>query len=200
MEFTVRSARTRAALALAVAVAATVAADGSLEMRAPEAPVRAELRAVSTRLEGTRSTVLIEASEPVAYVTSQPDPLTVLVDLRNVRGGQMGGVLGPLPPVANVDVEEAVAGDGAPVARVRVSLAHAATHRVRSSRNIIYVEVDRAVVPHDALAPATGMVAPAAASANTAGALAPAVAQQPPPAPPAPAVQPAPRQPQPFTG
>ncbi len=151
MEFTVRSARTFAALALAVAVAATVAADGSLGTWAPEAPARAELRAVSTRLDGTRSTVLIEASEPVAYVTSQPDPLTVLVDLRNVRGGQMGGVLGPLPPVANVDVEEAVAGDGAPVARVRVSLAHAATHRVRSSRNMIFVEVDRAAVPHDAL-------------------------------------------------
>ena len=137
MEFTVRSARTFAALALAVAVAATVAADGSLGTWAPEAPARAELRAVSTRFDGTRSTVLIEASEPVAYVTSQPDPLTVLVDLRNVRGGQMGGVLGPLPPVADVDVEEAVAGDGAPVARVRVSLAHAATHRVRSSRNMI---------------------------------------------------------------
>jgi type IV pilus secretin PilQ/predicted competence protein len=154
MEFTVRSARTFAALALAVAVAATVAADGSLGTWAPEAPARAELRAVSTRLDGTRSTVLIEASEPVAYVTSQPDPLTVLVDLRNVRGGQMGGVLGPLPPVANVDVEEAVAGDGAPVARIRVTLAHAATHRVRSSRNMIFVEVDRAAVPHDALSAA----------------------------------------------
>jgi type IV pilus assembly protein PilQ len=166
MEFTVRSARTFAALALAVAVAATVAADGSLGTWAPEAPARAELRAVSTRLDGTRSTVLIEASEPVAYVTSQPDPLTVLVDLRNVRGGQMGGVLGPLPPVANVDVEEAVAGDGAPVARIRVSLAHAATHRVRSSRNMIFVEVDRAIVPHDALQPAT--IAPDAPGAPNA--------------------------------
>ena len=217
MEFTVRSARTRAALALAVAVAATVAADGSLETRAPAAPVRAELRAVSTRLEGTRSTVLIEASEPVAYVTSQPDPLTVLVDLRNVRGGQMGGVLGPLPPVANVDVEEAVAGDGAPVARVRVSLAHAATHRVRSARNMIYVEVDRAVVPHDALSsyarpdgselrrdesPAQAMLEPAAPALSAAAPAftTAAAVQQPAPAPPTLPNQPAPGQPQRFTG
>ena len=52
-----------------------------------------------------------------------------------------------------------MAGDGAPVARVRVSLAHAATHRVRSARNMIYVEVDRAVVPHDALSAYAGPMA-----------------------------------------
>ena len=55
----------------------------------PTGATRAELRAISSRLEGVHSTVLIESSEPVAYVTSQPDPLTVLVDLRNVRAGQM---------------------------------------------------------------------------------------------------------------
>jgi type IV pilus assembly protein PilQ len=225
MKFTVRSARTFAAFALAVTVAATVAADGSLGTWTPEAPVRAELRAVSTRLDGSRSTVLIESSEPVAYITSQPDPLTVLVDLRNVRGGQMGGVLGPLPPVANVNVEEAIAGDGAPVARVRVSLAHAASHRVRSSRNMIYVEVDRAVVPHDALsasnrpdsgelrqdgsAAAVALPATVTAAAGLPQAIDPVVpspssavarlAQQPAPAAPAPA---APGQPaaQRFTG
>jgi type IV pilus assembly protein PilQ len=108
------------------------------------------LRAISTRLDGKVSTVLIESSEPVAYVTSQPDPLTVIVDLRNVKAGEMPpGILGPLPPVANVRVEEAMAGDGAIVARVRVNLAYAAKHRVRSSRNVIYVEVDRGVIVHD---------------------------------------------------
>jgi type IV pilus assembly protein PilQ len=134
---------------LAMAVAGTLTADVSRdEAPAAEAP-RAELRAISTRLDGPRSQVLIEASEPVAYVTSQPDPLTVIVDLRNVKAGVMPPGLGPLPPVADVDVEEAVAGDGADVARVRITLAYAAKHRVRSSRNLIYFEVERGVVPHD---------------------------------------------------
>jgi type IV pilus assembly protein PilQ len=135
---------------LAAAVAATLTADTSRdEARAKASAARAELRAISTRLDGARSQILIEASEPVAYITSQPDPLTVLVDLRNVKAGVMPPGLGPLPPVTDVRVEEAVAGDGAEVARVRVTFAYAAKHRVRSSRNVIYVEVDRGVVPHE---------------------------------------------------
>jgi type IV pilus assembly protein PilQ len=140
-----------AVLALTIAAASLTADVNREEVRANTTTVaaRAELRAISTRLEGARSQVLIEASEPVGFVTSQPDPLTVLVDLRNVKAGMMPpGLLGPLPPVADVRVEEAVAGDGAEVARIRVKLAYAATHRVRSSRNVIYVEVDRAVIPH----------------------------------------------------
>ena len=54
-----------------------------------------ELRAISSRLDGGLSTVRIEATEPVAYVTSQPDPRTVLVDLRNVRAGAMRPVSSP---------------------------------------------------------------------------------------------------------
>jgi type IV pilus assembly protein PilQ len=149
------------ALGVAGVLAATVAAEVSRDAAPIEggAP-RVELRAISTRLDGPHSTILIESSAPVAYVTSQPDPLTVLVDLRNVKAGQLPpGMLEPLPPVANVNVEEAVAGDGAQLARVRVGLAHQAKYRVRSSRNMIFVEVERAVVPSPA-APA-----PAAAGA-----------------------------------
>jgi type IV pilus secretin PilQ/predicted competence protein len=134
---------------LALAVAATITADVSRDEVPERTAARAELRAISTRLDGARSQVLIESSEPVAYVTSQPDPLTVLVDLRNVKAGVMPPGLGPLPPVTDVDVQDAVAGDGAEVARVRIKLAHAAKHRVRSSRNVIYVEIDRGVVPHE---------------------------------------------------
>jgi type IV pilus assembly protein PilQ len=89
--------------------------------------------------------VLIEASEPVAYLTSQPDPLTVFVDLRNARTEGVPAALAVSePPVAGVRLEPAVAPDGAPVARVRVALERPANHRVRASRNLIYVEVDRA--------------------------------------------------------
>ncbi|MDP2055996.1 MAG: type IV pilus secretin PilQ, partial [Acidobacteriota bacterium] len=94
------------------------------------------------------STVLIEASEPVAYLTSQPDPLTVLVDLRNTTAGSLAAmpIAAMLAPVAGVAIEGASAPDGAPVARVRVRLERAAKHRVRSSRNTILVEVDRGAI------------------------------------------------------
>jgi len=122
-----------------------------------------QLRAVSTRDDGRVSAVVIEATEPVAYVTSQPDPLTVLVDLRNVRSA---GVQAPFTgrgdsPLGAVRVEESRAADGTPVARVRVTLDRAASHRVRTSRNLIMVEVDRAA---KAAATATAAVARAAAT------------------------------------
>jgi type IV pilus assembly protein PilQ len=103
------------------------------------------LKSISSRVDGALSTVLIEASEPVAYLTSQPDPLTVLVDLRNVSAAAIAGrpIADMLAPVSAVAVENATAPDGAPVARVRVNLDRAARHRVRTSRNTILVEVQR---------------------------------------------------------
>ena len=90
------------------------------------------------------TTVTIEASDPVAYVTSQPDPLTVLIDLRNVRAaGVSNGVTTNLGSVAAVSVEDTSTADGAPLARVQVKLAHPTAHNVRSTRNLILVEVDR---------------------------------------------------------
>ncbi|MCC7031824.1 MAG: type IV pilus secretin PilQ [Acidobacteria bacterium] len=134
-----RYARLIWAAPLMAAVAATLTASG------PPAADGPAVRSVSGRLDGEVSTVLIDTSEPVAYLTSQPDPLTVFVDLRNARAGQLDGrELGAMePPVSNVRLESAMAPDGSPVARVRVALAHPASHRVRSSRNLIYVEVDR---------------------------------------------------------
>ena len=126
------------AAALAVSLTASPAA-----IIAAETPA---LRSISSRLDGAVSTVLIEASEPVAYLTSQPDPLTVLVDLRNVNAGSLGrgSITDTLAPVGSVDVEPAHAPDGAPVARVRVNLDRVAAHRVRSARNTILVELDTA--------------------------------------------------------
>src|SRR6476661_8812688 len=54
------------------------AAAGSIMLSAAAAPVR--LVGVSS----DDNAVLIEASEPVAYAVSRPDPLTLFVDLRNV--------------------------------------------------------------------------------------------------------------------
>src|SRR6186997_1947074 len=126
-----------AALAMSLTASRPAAIGGA------EAPA---LKSISSRLDGALSTVLIEASEPVAYLTSQPDPLTVLVDLRNVTAGGLDGkpVADLLTPVRGVAIEHATAPDGAPVARVRVRLDRVAKHRVRSSRNLILVELESA--------------------------------------------------------
>jgi type IV pilus assembly protein PilQ len=140
-----------AVLALTVMASRTAALGGA------ETPA---LKSISSRLDGAVSTLLIEASEPVAYLTSQPDPLTVLVDLRNVNVAGLNGkpAAALLAPVSAVGVESAIAPDGAPVARVRVRLDRAAKHRVRSSRNTILVELDRSAA--SSLAAAMPTIAP----------------------------------------
>ena len=127
---------------MVAALAVSLTAGAPINHGGTETPA---LRSISSRLDGALSTVLIEASEPVAYLTSQPDPLTVLVDLRHVTPGSLTTktIADVLEPVGSVKVETAYAPDGAPVARVRVNLERAAKHRVRSARNTILVEVDR---------------------------------------------------------
>ena len=127
---------------MVAALAVSLTAGAPINRGGTETPA---LRSISSRLDGALSTVLIEASEPVAYLTSQPDPLTVLVDLRHVAPGSLTTkpIADMLEPVGSVKVETAYAPDGVPVARVRVNLERAAKHRVRSARNTILVEVDR---------------------------------------------------------
>jgi hypothetical protein len=127
---------------MVAALAVSLTAGAPINHGGTETPA---LRSISSRLDGALSTVLIEASEPVAYLTSQPDPLTVLVDLRHVAPGSLTTkpIADVLEPVGSVKVETAYAPDGAPVARVRVNLERAAKHRVRSARNTILVEIDR---------------------------------------------------------
>jgi type IV pilus assembly protein PilQ len=104
----------------------------------------ARLTAISSTAEGRRAAVLIEASEPVAYLTSQPDPSTFVVDLRNVHstGFANGFTARAGSPVRAVSVEDARGAAGEPLARVRVALAGPLTPRVRSQRNLIFVEID----------------------------------------------------------
>ncbi|MFN2444241.1 MAG: type IV pilus secretin PilQ [Vicinamibacterales bacterium] len=140
---------TRARVAIAAALAGALAAAGAAggaSARAASGTELPTLRAISSRLDGRLSTIRIEATEPVAYVTSQPNALTVLVDLRNVRADAVAAssLIDPLAPVRAVRVEGTTSADGVPVARIRVDLERPAPHRVRSTRNLIVVEVDRA--------------------------------------------------------
>jgi type IV pilus assembly protein PilQ len=165
-----RVAQLMSAAVLVAALAITMAADGSASGGAARTlPV---LRAVSASLDGATSTVRIEATEPVSYVTSRPDPLTLLIDLRNVTvaGTAAGPVTGAAAPVTAVYVEPATASDGTTLARVRVQLSPQARHTVRASRNLIYVEVESvpgaAVMPAARPAPAPVRAAPEGRLAN----------------------------------
>ena len=137
----------RCAMLLVIAVLAA-RAGGEGRLSAATGP---RLTAI-TATAGARPSVLIEASEPVAYIAARPDPFTVLVDLRNVAtaGYANGFSADPGSPVRAVDVEMARGEDGLPVARVRVSLTEPVSHNVRSQRNMIFVELDRSTAVEDA--------------------------------------------------
>ena len=92
----------------------------------------ARLTAISSTVDGHRSSLLIEASEPVAYQTSQPDASTLVVELRNVVPGDYanGFTAAPGSPIRAVAVEHGNSAAGEQVARVRVALTGTAQARV----------------------------------------------------------------------
>ena len=108
---------------------------------ATTAPI--QLVAISSRTSPGTLSILIEASQPAAYIISQPDPLTLFVDLRNVStAGVANRFSAGRGPVRSVDSEDLAAPDGIAVARVRMSLATPVGHEVHSTRGTIRVDFD----------------------------------------------------------
>ena len=107
------------------------------------APV-VQLKAISGRAHGKGVSIVIEASEPAAYVATQPDPLTVDVDLRNVGSAGVANrfATDAKSPVAGVAVETSES-MGTPMSRVRITLAQTVAHHVRAERNTIVVDFDQ---------------------------------------------------------
>ena len=129
-----------------------VAALGLAARRALPADGRQWARGSRDFVDDRRRTaaVLIEATEPVAYLAAQPDPLTVLVDLRNVaRAGlrqrlrARGGQPGARRSASSTRRRRRRAGG----ARARVARRSRSRTRVRSQRNLIFVEVEREATP-----------------------------------------------------
>ncbi|HEV3485029.1 MAG TPA: secretin N-terminal domain-containing protein, partial [Vicinamibacterales bacterium] len=141
--------RGRRTLAQFAVLAALAAGGGALA--AGSTPVR--LVGVSS----SGNAVLIEASEPVAYSVANPDPLTVVVDLRNVVVQDAQNRVSRGGAVAGVRFEQATASDGKALARVRLALAQPAGYTVRSARNTIRVELS----PAPARGTSTIVLAPA---------------------------------------
>src|SRR5689334_3671692 len=107
-------------------------------------PDAATLKKIASRVDARAGVITIEASEPVPYVASQPDPRVLVLELRDIVATGFLDQFTPDPrnPVAAVQVESAHAVDGADVARVRLTLTQPMRPRVRSTRNVITVEAD----------------------------------------------------------
>ncbi len=110
----------------------------------PAGATGVRLTAVSAEATGDAFALVIESSAPVPYVATHPDPLTVLVECRNVDISGVVNAVKPAAggPVAAVAVEP---GDsfGADTGRVRISLARPVAYHVRSDRNRIVVDFDK---------------------------------------------------------
>ena len=134
----------RLLIVLAICVAAAAALVSPLGARGNRAEV-AMLKKIASRVSERAGVISIEASDPVPYVASQPDPRTFVVELREVvaLGFADNFNVDPRHPVSAVQVESTRAVDGVSVARIRMTLAQPARPRVRSARNVIYVEADR---------------------------------------------------------
>ena len=129
-------ARTMGKLTTAVGLAATA---GMILSAAG-----ASVRLVGVTRQG--DTVLIEATEPVAYSVSRPDPLSLVVDMRNVTVADARADVERQGAIVGVRLEQTSSADGRALARVHVTLAKPAEYVVRSARNTIRVELKGAGV------------------------------------------------------
>jgi type IV pilus assembly protein PilQ len=122
-------------LMLAAAAAAAQPSAGGLSFGA------ARLLSIGEDAAGAHA-VIIEASEPVAYAVSRPDPFTVLVDLRDVRAGDAKNQFRPsaAAPVSAIVIDEMRAPDGAPLTRVMMQLKQPLQHTATANKGKIRIE------------------------------------------------------------
>ncbi len=144
------------ALLLTVLSGALAGASGREPAAAASMP-RARLKTITAHVGARGTSLVIEATEPVPYVATRPDPLTVLIDVRNVvtDGFANDVAANPRSPIAAVTVEPSDV-DAFGTSRVRVTLAQPVAHRVRTERNAIVVDFDRPAGVVAASAPPAG--------------------------------------------
>jgi type IV pilus assembly protein PilQ len=130
--------------AIVYALSAIIALGLMVPLRASTTDI-AMLKRIASRVDNSAGVISIEASDPVPYIASQPEPRAFVVELRNVvaAGFADNFKVDPRVPVSAVRVENTTAFDGSAVTRVHLDLAQPVRPRVRSSRNVIYVEADR---------------------------------------------------------
>jgi type IV pilus secretin PilQ/predicted competence protein len=137
-------------------IVTAVALAGGMAVAAGTGPIR--LLGVS----GEGNSVLIESAEPAAYVVKRPDPMTLVVELRNVSVANAANLVERRDAIAAVSIEQGSAPDGKALALVRVSLARPSEYAVRSSRNLI--RLDLTAPQRSAVSPGVSSLAPAPAA------------------------------------
>ena len=142
-------------LLLGVALVAHVAglAARHNEPLAAERPASVQLVAVTSESTAASQSVLITATEPVSYTSIQPDPLTVLITLRDVAAGDVASRLrmepgDPVKTVKHVSVVSNTSG----LTRVELYLARPAMYRIETpggnpERLRVVFPRDRAIDP-----------------------------------------------------
>ncbi len=141
---------------------AAVAAAGAAHVAASTAAGR--LLSIGSETDGGRHAVVIEASEPVTYNVTRPDPFTVLVDLRDVRAANAKNQFRPAPatPVSAVVIDEMTAPDGTPLTRVMMQLRQPLEHTATAVKGKIRIAFGAPVSAGATVAHATSLVSVAA--------------------------------------
>jgi len=132
------------ALSLTVMLAGALADFAGSAAEPPAATSGVRLKAISARVSSKGASLVIEATEPVPYVATRPDPLTLVLEFRNDGMDGLANSITPnaKSPIASVAVEPTES-MGARVSRVRIALAQPVGHRVRSDRNTVVVDFDK---------------------------------------------------------
>jgi type IV pilus assembly protein PilQ len=126
-----------------ICVLAAFMVDTTGSAESPAAPT-VHLKSIRSHLHAKGASLVIEATEPAPYVTSRPDPLTVVLDFRGVDTQGLADSLSSAAggPIARVGVE-ATDLMGAQSSRVRIALTQPVAHTVRSERNTVIVDFER---------------------------------------------------------
>src|SRR5262245_27440803 len=129
------------ALSLTVVFACVLADLAGAAAETPAATSGVRLKAISSRVNSSGASLVIEATEPVPYVSTRPDPLSVVLDFRNVGTDGLANSIRPSAgsPIQSVSVEPTES-LGTRVARVRVGLNEPVEYSVRSDRNTVVVD------------------------------------------------------------
>ena len=127
-----------------ICVLAAFMVDTTGSAESPAAPT-VHLKSITSHLHAKGASLVIEATEPAPYVTSRPDPLTVVLDFRGVDTRGLAHSLSSATggPIARVGVETTDL-MGAQSSRVRIALTQPVAHTVRSERNTVIVDFERA--------------------------------------------------------
>ncbi len=102
------------------------------------------LKSISSKVTSKGTSLVIEATEPVPYVATRPDPLTLFIDFRNVAAEGMTSAVSTDAKSAITAVSVEPSDQDSPAnSRIRVVLSEAVAHRVRASRNTIVIDFDK---------------------------------------------------------